>query len=69
MLLLLQIQAGALMIVGLLANKVILIPKLVKSLIRSVSEIAKEDARESSDMQSVRLSLMALITLVQVLFW
>ncbi|KAL0547236.1 hypothetical protein IC582_017165 [Cucumis melo] len=58
-------KAGALMIVGLLANKVILIPKLVKSLIRSVSEIAKEDSRESNDMQSVRLSLMALITLVQ----
>ncbi|XP_038896984.1 uncharacterized protein At3g06530 [Benincasa hispida] len=59
-------KAGALMIVGLLANKVILIPKLVKSLIRSVSEIAKEDAGESNDMQSVRLSLMALITLVQL---
>ncbi|XP_022943098.1 uncharacterized protein At3g06530 [Cucurbita moschata] len=58
-------KAGALMIVGLLANKAILVPKLAKSLIRSISEIANEDARESSDMQSVRLSLMALITLAQ----
>ncbi|KAF5456236.1 hypothetical protein F2P56_025737 [Juglans regia] len=59
-------RAGALMIVGLLANKVALSPKLVKSLIRSIAEIAREDAKESADLQWFRLSLMALINLVQM---
>lgn len=54
------------MIVGLLANKVALSPKLVKSLIRSISELAREDAKESTDLQWFRLSLLALINLVQV---
>lgn len=62
-------QAGALMIVGLLANKVALSPKLVKSLIRSIAEIAREDAKESADLQWFRLSLMALINLVQVIIF
>lgn len=55
------------MIVALLANKVALSPKLVKSLIRSIAEIAREDVKESTDLQWFRLSLMALINLVQVL--
>lgn len=55
------------MVVGLLANKVALSPKLVKSLIRSIAEIAQEDAKESADLQWFRLSLMSLISLVQVL--
>ncbi|XP_075648528.1 uncharacterized protein At3g06530 isoform X3 [Castanea sativa] len=59
-------KAGALMIVGLLANKVALSPKLVKSLIRSISELAREDAKESTDLQWFRLSLLALINLVQM---
>ncbi|KAL6980908.1 hypothetical protein U1Q18_022544 [Sarracenia purpurea var. burkii] len=59
-------KAGALMIVSLLANRVALSPKLVKSLIRSIAEVAREDARESSDLQSVRTSFMALINLVQL---
>uniref|UniRef100_A0A2N9G8U6 Uncharacterized protein n=1 Tax=Fagus sylvatica TaxID=28930 RepID=A0A2N9G8U6_FAGSY len=59
-------KAGALMIVGLLANKVALSPKLVKSLIRSIAELAREDAKESTDLQWFRLSLMALINLVQM---
>ncbi|XP_021654039.2 uncharacterized protein At3g06530 isoform X1 [Hevea brasiliensis] len=58
-------KAGAMMIVGLLANKVALAPKLVKSLIRSISEMVHEDAKESTDLQWLRLSLMALINLVQ----
>ncbi|XVE56436.1 hypothetical protein DITRI_Ditri04bG0009000 [Diplodiscus trichospermus] len=58
-------KAGALMIVSLLANKVALSPKLVNSLIRSVAEVAKEDVKESTDLQWFRLSLMALINLVQ----
>ncbi|KAH9647911.1 hypothetical protein KPL70_025376 [Citrus sinensis] len=59
-------KAGALMIVALLANKVALSPKLVKSLIRSIAEIAREDVQESTDLQWFRLSLMALINLVQL---
>ncbi|GMI76636.1 hypothetical protein like AT3G06530 [Hibiscus trionum] len=58
-------KAGALMIVGLLANKVALSPKLVNSLIRTVTEVAREDVKESTDLQWFRLSLMALINLVQ----
>ncbi|KAF3954304.1 hypothetical protein CMV_020329 [Castanea mollissima] len=56
----------SLMVVGLLANKVALSPKLVKSLIRSISELAREDAKESTDLQWFRLSLLALINLVQM---
>ncbi|XP_068328989.1 uncharacterized protein At3g06530-like [Pyrus communis] len=59
-------KAGALMIVGLLASKVTLSPKLVKSLIRSIAEIAREEAKESADLQLFRLSLMTLINLVQL---
>ena len=55
------------MIVGLLANRVSLSPKLVKSFIRSIAELAVEDERESTDLQWFRMSLMALINLVQVL--
>ncbi|XVF49416.1 hypothetical protein PTKIN_Ptkin04bG0010100 [Pterospermum kingtungense] len=58
-------KAGALMIVGLLANKVVLSPKLVNSLIRSVAGVAREDVKESTDLQWFRLSLMVLINLVQ----
>jgi U3 small nucleolar RNA-associated protein 10 len=54
------------MIVGLLANKVALSPKLVNSLIRSIAEIAREDAKDLTDLQWLRLSLMALSNLVQV---
>lgn len=59
-------KAGALMIVGLLASKVKLSPKLVKSLIRSIANIAQEDAKESTDLQWFRLSLMSLINVVQL---
>eukprot|EP00257_Ricinus_communis_P020965 XP_015580336.1 uncharacterized protein At3g06530 [Ricinus communis] len=59
-------KAGALMIVALLANKVSLAPKLVKSLIRSISELAREDAKELTDLQWLRLSVMALVNLVQL---
>ncbi|XP_044468232.1 uncharacterized protein At3g06530-like [Mangifera indica] len=59
-------KASALMIVALLSSKVALSPKLIKSLIRSISETAREDARESTDLQWFRLSMMALINLVQL---
>lgn len=54
------------MIVSLLADKVALSPKVVKSLMRSLAEIARADARDSTDLQWCRMSLMALINLVQV---
>lgn len=59
-------KAGALMIVGTLANRASLSPKLIKSLIRSIAEVAREDAKESSDLQWFRTSFMALINLVQL---
>ncbi|XP_059305010.1 uncharacterized protein At3g06530 isoform X2 [Lycium ferocissimum] len=61
-----DLKAGALMIVSLLADKVALSPKVVKSLIRSLAEVARADAKDSTDLQWCRLSLMTLITLVQL---
>lgn len=55
------------MIIGLLGNKVALAPKLLNSLIRSIAEVAREEAKELTDLQWFRLSLIALINLVQVL--
>lgn len=60
------VKAGSLMIVGLLASKATLSPKLVNSLIRSISEAARADANDSTDLQWFQLSFMALINLVQV---
>ncbi|CAK9135112.1 unnamed protein product [Ilex paraguariensis] len=59
-------KAGAMMIVGLLANRVTLSPNLVKSLIRSIANVAREDAIESIDLQWLHMSFMALINLVQL---
>ena len=56
------------MIVGLLANRVALAPKLVKSLIQSIAEVARGDAKEYTDLQWFRTSFIALINLVQVIF-
>ena len=55
------------MIVGLLSSKVALSPKLVNTLIRSIAEIARDDAKESTDLQWLRLSLMTMVNLIQVL--
>ncbi|KAL5569803.1 hypothetical protein UlMin_026378 [Ulmus minor] len=59
-------KAGAMMIVGILASKVSLSPKLVKTVIRSIAEIARDDAKVSTDLQWLRLSLMTLINLIQL---
>ncbi|XP_057972834.1 uncharacterized protein At3g06530 [Malania oleifera] len=59
-------KAGALMTIVLLANRAALSPKLVNNLIRSIAEVAREDAKESTDLQCFRTSLMALINLVQM---
>ncbi|KAJ1389579.1 U3 small nucleolar RNA-associated protein 10 [Sesbania bispinosa] len=58
-------KAGSLMIIGLLGNKAALAPKLLNSLIRSVAEVAREEAKELMDLHWFRLSLIALINLVQ----
>ncbi|XP_030533160.1 uncharacterized protein At3g06530 isoform X1 [Rhodamnia argentea] len=58
-------KASALMIVSLLAKKAALSPKLVKSLIRSIADIAREEVKDAMGLQWVRLSFMALINLLQ----
>ncbi|XP_004517296.1 uncharacterized protein At3g06530-like [Cicer arietinum] len=58
-------KASSLMIVGLLGNKAALAPKLLNSLIRLVAEVAREVTKESIDLHWFRLSLIALINLVQ----
>ncbi|XP_010536553.1 PREDICTED: uncharacterized protein At3g06530 [Tarenaya hassleriana] len=59
-------QAGALMIIGLLANRSTLDKDLFPRFIRSIAEIAHEHAKDSSDPQWLRLSFMALINFVQL---
>lgn len=62
----LHIQAGALMIVTLLAQKAALTHNVVKSLMHLVAELARADAKETTDFQWLRMSFMALINIVQV---
>jgi U3 small nucleolar RNA-associated protein 10 len=59
-------KAGALMIVGLLANKAALSPNLVNSLIRSVGLVAQQEAKETTDLKFFQTSVMALVNLVQM---
>ncbi|XP_010275398.1 PREDICTED: uncharacterized protein At3g06530 isoform X2 [Nelumbo nucifera] len=61
-----DLKAGALIVVGLLANRTVLAPKLVNSLIRSISEVAREDKKESANLPWLRMSLMTIISLVQM---
>ncbi|CAL1390897.1 unnamed protein product [Linum trigynum] len=58
-------KAGSLMIVGLLASKVALSPKLVNKWLRTIAGIAQQDAMEPTELQWVRLSMLTLISLVQ----
>ncbi|KAK1419459.1 hypothetical protein QVD17_28628 [Tagetes erecta] len=58
-------KVGALMIVGLLAYRSALSSNLVKGLIRSVADVAREDAEHSTDLQFFRVSFMALVNVVQ----
>lgn len=55
------------MIVGILANRSALSSNLVKGLIRSVADVAREDAEHSTDLQLFRVSFMALVNVVQVI--
>ncbi|XP_059627802.1 uncharacterized protein At3g06530 [Cornus florida] len=59
-------KAGVLMIVGLLANKATLSSKLIKSFIQSIAEVARDDAKESTDLQCFHMVFMALVNLVQL---
>ncbi|KAI3471008.1 hypothetical protein Pfo_027671 [Paulownia fortunei] len=59
-------KAGALMIVSLLAQKAALAPNVVKSLLHSVADIARADAKERGDLQWLRVSFMTLISIVQL---
>ncbi|RLM64477.1 uncharacterized protein C2845_PM16G15760 [Panicum miliaceum] len=58
-------KAGALMIVGLLATRASLAPKLVQNLIFFVARTAQHDAFESVDLPWLRVTVMAIISLVQ----
>jgi hypothetical protein len=60
------VQAGALMIVGVLATRATLAPKLVQDLILFVARSAQHDALESIDLPWLRVTVMAIISLVQV---
>lgn len=54
------------MVVGMLANRASLNDNLIKRFMRSIIDVAREHAKESSDPHWLRLSFMALINLVQV---
>jgi len=58
-------KAGALMIVGVLATRASLAPKLVQNLIFFVARTARHDAFESVDLPWLRVTVMAIISLVQ----
>lgn len=58
-------KAGALMIVGVLATRATLAPKLVQNLIFFVARTAQHDASESIDLPWLRVTVMAIISLVQ----
>ncbi|PUZ48302.1 hypothetical protein GQ55_7G235000 [Panicum hallii var. hallii] len=58
-------KAGALMIVGVLATRASLAPKLVQNLIFFVARTAQHDAFESVDLPWLRVTVMAIISLVQ----
>ena len=55
------------MVVGMLATRATLNDNLIKRFMRSIIDISREHAKESSDPHWLRLSFMALINLVQVI--
>lgn len=62
---LLNMQAAALMIVSLLAQKAALAPNVVKSLLHSVADMSRADAK-GGDLRWLRMSVMTIISIVQV---
>lgn len=59
-------QAGALMVVGLLATRATLAPKLAQNLILFVARVAQQDSKQSPDLSWLRVVVMAMVSLVQV---
>jgi U3 small nucleolar RNA-associated protein 10 len=59
-------KAGALMIIGVLATRETLAPKLVQNLIFFVARAAQHDALDTIDLPWLRVTVMAIISLVQV---
>ncbi|KAF2935198.1 hypothetical protein DAI22_04g215400 [Oryza sativa Japonica Group] len=58
-------KAGALMIIGVLATRETLAPKLVQNLIFFVARAAQHDALDTIDLPWLRVTVMAIISLVQ----
>nr|CAH67614.1 OSIGBa0106P14.4 [Oryza sativa] len=58
-------KAGALMIIGVLATRATLAPKLVQNLIFFVARAAQHDALDTIDLPWLRVTVMAIISLVQ----
>lgn len=54
------------MVVGLLATRATLGPKLSQNLTVSIARVAKHDAEQSTDLPWIRVTIMAIISLVQV---
>ncbi|XP_042063624.1 uncharacterized protein At3g06530-like [Salvia splendens] len=59
-------KASALMIVSLLAQKAALAPNVAKSLLNSVADMARTDAKEGRDMRWLRMSVMTIVSIVQL---
>lgn len=58
-------KAGALMVVGLLATRATLEAKLIQNLIFFIARVGQQDAKQSSDLPWIRVTIMAIISLVQ----
>ncbi|XP_039121366.1 uncharacterized protein At3g06530-like [Dioscorea cayenensis subsp. rotundata] len=58
-------KAGALMVVGLLATRATLAPKLAQNLILFVARVAQQDSKQSPDLSWLRVVVMAMVSLVQ----
>ncbi|WOL10215.1 hypothetical protein Cni_G18969 [Canna indica] len=58
-------KAGALMVVGLIATRATLAPRLVQDMIIFIARMAQQDAKQSVDLPWLRVAIMALATLVQ----
>ncbi|KAL6531214.1 hypothetical protein OROHE_014283 [Orobanche hederae] len=59
-------KAGALMIVSLLAQKAALAPNVVKSLLHLVADLARAEAKDTCDLQWLRMSFMTLVSIIQL---
>ncbi|KAJ4759194.1 U3 small nucleolar RNA-associated protein 10 [Rhynchospora pubera] len=58
-------KAGALMIIGLLATRARLAVKMIQKLVLYVATVARQDANDSLDLPWLRVTTMALISIVQ----